>query len=190
MPRPLPASVAFGTAIFLSGAVHLDGFLDGCDAFFASVPAERRREILKDPRHGTFALAGFAVAGGIWFAALDALPPRALPAALAFASALARAAVVPCAFAFPAAHERDATPRFALRHSAVPLGIQTVALVIAGRQFSIRAAFAVPAAFVAAVAILRWCAGRLGGGLTGDAYGFTIVVLEVAILAMLATGGA
>ena len=189
-PRPLGAALALGTSLALSGAIHLDGFLDGCDAFFASVPPQRRREILKDPRHGTYALAGFAVVGSIWFAALDALPARALPGSLAFAGALARAAVVPCAVACPATRDARQPPRFALREAAVPLALQTVVLAFAGGRIWRRAGLLVPLAFLAAVAILRWCAGRLGGGLTGDAYGFTIVLIEVALVAILAARAA
>ena len=45
----LAVAAAFGLTIALTGGIHLDGFLDGCDAFFAGVPAQRRLEILKDP---------------------------------------------------------------------------------------------------------------------------------------------
>jgi len=186
VPAPLGAALALGTVVALSGAVHLDGFFDGCDAFFASVPVVQRLEILKDPRHGTFALAGLAVVGSIWFASVTALPPRALPASLAFAGALARAAVVPCAFTFPDARSATRKPAFAPRHAAVPLALDVIVLAMLCRQLSPVAALLVPAAPAGAAAILRWCAGRLGGGLVGDAYGFAIVVLEVAILAALA----
>ena len=68
-------------------AIHLDGFLDACDALFASVPAARRFEILKDPRHGTFALAGLAIAVPAWLAAIAAIPPAAWPWSMAFCAA-------------------------------------------------------------------------------------------------------
>lgn len=40
-----------------TGFLHLDGFCDVCDAFFAHADATRRLEILKDSRLGTYALA-------------------------------------------------------------------------------------------------------------------------------------
>ena len=43
----------------------------------------------------------------------------------------------------------------------------------------------VPAALAASIGLGRWIAGRRDGVLPGDAYGFIIVVLEVAILAAL-----
>ncbi|MFA6221609.1 MAG: adenosylcobinamide-GDP ribazoletransferase [Desulfomonilaceae bacterium] len=40
--------------VVLTGGLHLDGWTDCWDAFGASVPTERRREILKDSRLGAF----------------------------------------------------------------------------------------------------------------------------------------
>jgi cobalamin synthase len=34
---PFGGVVAFGALALLTGGIHVDGFLDGCDAFFASV---------------------------------------------------------------------------------------------------------------------------------------------------------
>jgi adenosylcobinamide-GDP ribazoletransferase len=100
-PEPFVVAVAFGGVIVLSGAVHLDGFLDACDALVASVPPERRLEIMKDPRHGTFAVAGFAVVGAWWIAALATIPAAQLPAALAFAGGASRCAAVLTAYVLP-----------------------------------------------------------------------------------------
>jgi len=44
----------------------------------------------------------------------------------------------------------------------------------------------VPLSLIASIVLARPIAGRLGGGLTGDAYGFLIVALEPAIIAITA----
>ena len=185
LPRPVAGACGFAVVVVLSGAVHLDGFLDGCDAFFASVPPERRLEILKDPHHGTFALAGLAVVAMIWQASLRALPARRLPAACAFAGALARAVVIPCAFAFPDARSDGSRAAFSMRHAALPLALQLALLMLWGARLVPRAPLLVPLSLAVAFAIEAWCSRQLGGGLVGDAYGFAIVVLELAILAVL-----
>ncbi len=100
-PESFVIATAFGLTIVASGAVHLDGFLDSCDALVASVPPERRLEIMKDPRHGTFAVAGLAVAAVWWLAGLVAIPAAVLPWALAFAGGAARLASVLNAYAIP-----------------------------------------------------------------------------------------
>ena len=177
VPHPLPAALALCVLVVASGAIHLDGFLDGCDAFFASVSPSARRAILKDPHRGSFALAGLLCAGATWFAALLALPMAAYPATLAFGGALARAAAVANAFAFP-------DPRRG-RPAITPSALIAVALVAAAFWIAPFATLLVPAARAASIGLGRWIAGRLDGVLPGDAYGFIIVVLEVAILAAL-----
>ena len=47
--------------IALTGGIHLDGLADTSDALGANTTPERRREILKDPRAGAFAVIGVAV---------------------------------------------------------------------------------------------------------------------------------
>ena len=43
-PHPLAAAAAFAAVLVLTGAIHLDGFLDCCDALFAPVPLAQRLE--------------------------------------------------------------------------------------------------------------------------------------------------
>jgi adenosylcobinamide-GDP ribazoletransferase len=177
-PHALPAALALCVLVVASGAIHLDGFLDGCDGFFASVDPGTRRAILKDPHRGSFALAGLLCAGTMWFAALLSLPIGAYPASLAFGGALARAAAVADAFAFP-------DPRRG-RPAIVPSVIVLFALIGAAFWIAPAATLLVPAALAASFGLARWIAGRLDGALPGDAYGFIIVVLDVASVAALA----
>ncbi len=50
------------TPIFISGGIHLDGFLDTMDALSSWQTKERRLEILKDPHAGAFAI----ISGGVY----------------------------------------------------------------------------------------------------------------------------
>jgi adenosylcobinamide-GDP ribazoletransferase len=189
LPEPLGAVAAFGALTLLTGAIHLDGFLDGCDAFVASVSPQRRLEILKDPRHGTFAVAGMFLAGSASLAALAAIPPARYPAALAFTAALARAAAVAGAFVFPGARGRPEKPRRPHYRAdagvAIVLGGSLAVLVLGGRPLGRNVPALVPSALLGAFACEAWIVSRLGG-LTGDAYGFTIVVLETKLFVALA----
>jgi len=54
LPSSLVAILVIGLWVFLTGGLHLDGWTDCWDALAASVPPERRFEILKDSRLGTF----------------------------------------------------------------------------------------------------------------------------------------
>lgn len=56
--------------IFVTGGIHVDGFLDTSDAISSYQPVERRLEILKDPHTGAFAIISavcyFLIALGVW----------------------------------------------------------------------------------------------------------------------------
>jgi adenosylcobinamide-GDP ribazoletransferase len=174
-------AAALTAIVVLSGAIHLDGFLDSCDALFTAATPQRRLEILKDPRHGTYAVVGMAISTVWWLAALSVTRPQDLPARLAFACALSRAASVVPAFIYRYARE---TPSSAL--GTAPGWIAIVALLAAlaavSKFFSPLAWITVPASVLAALLIARWISARLGGGLVGDSYGFLITILEPLLL--------
>jgi adenosylcobinamide-GDP ribazoletransferase len=184
-PAAIAVATAFGLSIVLSGAIHLDGFLDGCDAFFAVASPERRLEILKDPRHGTFALAGFAVIAVFWLAALWSLDPVTYPLALALTGAASRWSAVIHALWFAYGRAGAPTRAFEARPPFSILGIGAVLVVLLA--FALRAPGCAAAfvALVAAAVAITWARRQLGGGVTGDAYGFAIVIAEVAALVTL-----
>ena len=56
----LRAAVLAALPFLLTGFLHLDGFMDCCDAIFSRRPLEKRREILKDSHVGSFAVIRFS----------------------------------------------------------------------------------------------------------------------------------
>ncbi len=59
---PLLQAAALTTApVLLYGGIHLDGLMDCCDAIFSRAEPQRRRQILKDPHAGSFAVLGALV---------------------------------------------------------------------------------------------------------------------------------
>lgn len=167
-------AIAFVLMVALSGAMHVDGFLDSCDALFASVAPSRRLEILKDPRHGTFAVAGMAIACVLSLAALIAYPPQRLPEVLAFTGALARACAVLTAVSYGYGD--------GARSPAWACALAFALLLAASFALAPFAWIAVVAAAAVALLLARWIASRLGGTLRGDSYGFIIVAIEVLLL--------
>ena len=47
--------------IFLTGGLHLDGWMDASDAFFSYRDKQKRLEIMKDPRVGAFGVLSIIV---------------------------------------------------------------------------------------------------------------------------------
>ncbi len=174
----------------LSGAIHVDGFLDSCDALFASVPPERRLEILKDPRHGTFAVAGFVGLSALWLTALWYVPEVLYPGALAYCGGLARWAMSLNAFRFPYARGGEFSKGVGER-PAIGATIGWAVLFLAMPVLlSPWLGLVTPICALLALAIGRWAAPKLGGGLSGDVYGFGITIVEVAALCGLICGKA
>lgn len=55
-PAPFAAFIMTALPIALTGGIHLDGFMDVCDALFSRRGLEESRRILKDPHIGAFAV--------------------------------------------------------------------------------------------------------------------------------------
>lgn len=73
-PKMFTAVILTLLPYWLSGGIHLDGFMDCCDAVFSRRPLEKKREILKDSHVGSFAVISLAmllILGFATFASLD-----------------------------------------------------------------------------------------------------------------------
>jgi adenosylcobinamide-GDP ribazoletransferase len=176
--QPLAIACAFALPIVLTGALHVDGFLDSCDALFACVDPEQRLRILKDPHHGSFAIAYLAVAVAVWIAAIAMLPPVAWPASFALAGGIGRWSAAINLMRYPyAGTERFTT--VAVMANAFLLGVLSMTVAHWAR-------FALVPVAALSLIIGEWAARRLGGRLTGDVYGALIIVCEIATLTIYA----
>lgn len=185
LPHVVAAIVAWACAIALTGAIHVDGFLDSCDGLLVTASVERRLEILRDPRHGTFAVVGMAMLAAFWIAAIEQLPAASWIALLAFTGALARAGTVCNAWIYPYARAGAVTRAFDARPSAIVVAVSFAVLLAAARYVAPAAIAVCIGAPLVAVIVGWWASRRLGGGLTGDAYGAIVVTTEVLALLVL-----
>ncbi|MFZ4828007.1 MAG: adenosylcobinamide-GDP ribazoletransferase [Phototrophicaceae bacterium] len=172
--------------VILTGGLHLDGFGDTCDGMFASVPLERRREIMKDPRTGTWAVVGLIVLLLGKFVGLQALHS---PVLWVLPPMLGRWAMVLAVQFFPSnstglgAYFRTG---FLPRHTVFATA-SLLAVVVAVIPFTTPRVLAViPLTLGLTVLIGRMAQQRLGG-LNGDVYGFLCEAVE--LMALYALGG-
>jgi adenosylcobinamide-GDP ribazoletransferase len=164
----------------LTGGLHADGLMDTCDAAFAHASPERRLEIMRDPRVGSFGVIGFASILILKVAAVDALTVSR-PQALLLAPVLGRWAIVLLAAAFPpgrtsglgAPVKAAASPRLLAVASALPLAL-TATLGLTG-------VWLLSAAGLTAL-LIGWWLCRLLPGLTGDCYGAACECVETSVL--------
>jgi len=158
------AIAAWVLSIALSGAIHVDGFLDCCDGLFAMAPPEKRLEIMRDPHHGSYAIVGMAILSVLWLYALAQVPATIMPAFLPIVGFLGRLAVA------------VVRTRAAIAVGVVPLAVvffwppRFAAIVLVG------------IGILTTGIVTIFARHRLGGVLSGDCYGAAIVVTEVGLL--------
>jgi adenosylcobinamide-GDP ribazoletransferase len=179
------AFVALAAWVILTGGLHLDGFGDSCDALLAVTTPERRLEIMKDPRAGSWAVVGLILLLlGKWTLLRDVPPVLMLlpPIAGRWAMALA-------AYAFPyarssglGAYFRDGLGRAQVLTASIVALMVIVMIALVVNQRAWLMLFTPPLIVFFSG---RWAAHRLGGGLTGDVYGAICELTELICLALL-----
>ncbi len=182
-PSLLLAALLIAFLVIITRGLHLDGLMDTCDGLFGGATAERRLEIMRDSRVGSFAVAGILCLYLISFAAIVSLWPPGRFWALLIIPCLSRCAMVVTMSAFPYARGEGGLG------SALLQGTTRVQTLIATLIAAVAAVvFAGPTGVVllivaGAVALVvgQFATSRLGG-VTGDVYG---AVNELATMAML-----
>ena len=182
---PLPTGALLVAAFAaLTRGLHLDGFMDSCDALLGGYDRERRLEILRDPHVGAFAVAGVACLLLVKFAALAALPEATRARVLLLFPCLARTAILLVMEWFPYLRRAGlGTPllqhrgRFSL-WCGLPVAV-AAAVILTG----------LPGLALAMLAgAVAWAAGawatRLLGGVTGDIYGAVNETVEAGVLVL------
>ncbi len=163
--------------IAVTGGLHLDGLADCGDGLLAATSRERRLEIMRDPRLGTF--GGMVLVMHLLIKTL-AVASLTAPIALLLAPALARWLMLFVARQ-PAARPGGLGAAFSAglpQASWVGAAIIPLLLSVPGLPRSI---LAVIAAMLVTWGVIRLTRSRLGG-VTGDVFGMTIEVVEVVVL--------
>jgi adenosylcobinamide-GDP ribazoletransferase len=95
VPPLVAAAVAVALGLLITGAFHEDGLADSADAFGGGWTIERRLEILKDPRHGSYGVAAMCSSIVLRMVTIGALPgPLAMFVGAAAAHTIGRTAAV------------------------------------------------------------------------------------------------
>jgi len=175
-PPAVRAGLLVATWALLTGALHLDGVSDACDALMAATTRERRLEILRDVHMGAFGATGLMLVLLCKFAALNS----SLLAVIFLAPVLARWAMV-LAAAFPLARNDGMAALFAQGLTGRELFWATSITFVCCIPFGMLAVVSWAVALLVTLGISRLAISRLGG-LTGDIYGLTCEVTEVAVL--------
>ena len=204
-PPGVTAALVLAAWVGLTGALHLDGFLDTCDGLFGGGDPETRLRILRDERVGAYAVAGGVLLLLTKYAALAAIVgatgASSLPwahglwragtqrAALLLVPVLGRWGMALAVVAFPYARP-EGLGRAMKDHAgwgqALLAGATALAVAALVAGWAGLAAWAL--ATGATWLLARFALRRLPG-LTGDIYGAVCEVVEVLMLVGLSMGG-
>jgi adenosylcobinamide-GDP ribazoletransferase len=186
VPPLVAAAMAVTLGLLITGAFHEDGLGDVADAFGGGWTVERRLEILKDSRHGTYGVAAMCASIVVRVVALGSLPGPAVMFAVAVAAhTMGRVAAVAMAGTMQLATHSglgaDYGRSTSRRRAAVSVasGVAIAALVVGW--------WAAPLAVAVLVAVLMTgtLAKRKIGGISGDVLGACEQVAECLCLVVL-----
>lgn len=188
LPPLVAALLAVLTTVLVTGALHEDGLADSADGLGARGDKDRRLEVMRDSRSGSYGVVAMIFSIGLRTAALAAAPTAwAGCAALIAAHALSRA-MIPAAMQIMPAARPDGLGASA----GIPDATRAAAAAVIGAGVTLLClGFAAPLAVLAALAVsgaVVHVARRMIGGFTGDVLGAIQQVSEIAIL--LAAAGA
>jgi adenosylcobinamide-GDP ribazoletransferase len=186
-PEGVAAVLLLVAWVSLTGALHLDGFIDCCDGLLAPVSRERRLEILRDVHAGAFGIVGVVLLLLTKGTALVSLAGDVRLPALLLTPTLARWCMTAAVLLYPYARSGPGLGQKAKTGAGGPqLAVATATALLAG-ALAWWAGLGWTAGLLLLVAALtgwlvaHWIQSRIGG-LTGDAYGAICELVEVVSL--------
>lgn len=179
-PPPARSALLIGLWVLLTGALHLDGFLDACDGLLGGWTPEKRLEIMRDERVGAYALAGGALLLLMKFSALLSLPVRW--EALLLAPTLSRWCMSLAIVAFPYARTEGLGQLMKSRTGWLQALIATLLALAAAWFVGRLAGLAMLGLAAITMGLLARFTLKRIPGLTGDIYGAINESVELVVL--------
>jgi len=181
-PPGIVAVLLIITGVFVSGGLHLDGFMDSIDGLFCGRSLERKLEIMKDSRTGSFAAIGMACLLLFKYVFYTELLITGMTGWLIAVPVFSRWCMVYSIKYFPYLRQAGLGNPYSDHTGSRQFIIATLTMAVAlAVSMQLRAPV-----FLALVPINHMFSGwvtKMLGGLTGDIYGATAEVMEALGLA-------
>ena len=178
--------------LLITGGIHMDGFMDTCDALASWQSKERRLEILKDSHVGAFAVIGccayLMIAAGLLS---EMTMDQVLPLALCFVASRAASAMTSVSMK-PAKAEGmllSFTKTAQSRAVILTSGVDALLCLCVWLHSGWVMACICAAALLGCVVFYKRMAYAQFGGVTGDLAGWLLQVTELALIAVIVMGG-
>lgn len=172
------AAILMAVPWITTGFIHLDGFMDVCDAVFSRRDLETRQKILKDPHTGSFAVISMGllivfsimVLGSWWYRSDLLIPLALIPVSTRASAGIAVLGLKPMSTS-QYSRERD-------KRLIIPLAAMLAAAVVLPVVFMGLSGLA-PAAAAAGYWLFCLYGKKQLGGMNGDISGFALTLGEL-----------
>ena len=185
LPAAVVNALLIAALVIITGALHLDGFVDTCDGIAGHKPVEDRWKVMRDSRAGAFGIVGVVILLLVKYVSLDNIPPVFMTAILLFMPVVSRWAMVYALYTYTYAHQSGLGTAFKqATHWQQFTAATVLTLVVAGALFPLfsMAGFIIIFSVWIITTALAFYLRRKFAGLTGDTYGFINEVAEVTVL--------
>ena len=182
MGRPLVALIVLLYLVLITGGLHEDGLADTVDGFGGGRTKDQILAILKDSRIGSYGATALVLSLLARYLLLASLPLEHFAAYVISSHVLCRWSSLPLSYFLPPAREQDG-------QGARIAKLTSLASLVFGSVFSFavvtialrRSAAAPVLVAIFTVALSGWLYVRELGGVTGDCFGATNQLTEIAV---------
>ncbi len=190
LPSMVVNALLLVSLVVITGALHLDGFVDTCDGIGGHKAPEARWQIMSDSRVGGFGIIGAVLLLLVKYVSLNSVPETLLMATLVIMPVVSRWAVVYAIFAYPYAKpsglgkvlkQETGWLRFTLA-TIVTLGVAIGLARWANIAYFYLVGLVIMVGIWVIVMAMAAYLKRKFSGLTGDTYGAINEVAEVGVL--------
>jgi adenosylcobinamide-GDP ribazoletransferase len=179
---PLVALIVLIYLVLITGGLHEDGLADTADGLGGGRTKDQILAIMKDSRIGSYGATALVLSLLARYLLLMSIPTQHFAAYLISAHVLCRWSALPLSYFLPPAREQNGQgARIAKLTSLSSLVFGTV-FSFAVTILALRWSAAVPLVFVVLTAALSgWIYFKKIGGVTGDCFGATNQLTEIAV---------
>lgn len=189
------AAVATVIPVALTGGIHIDGFMDTCDALSSHGDKEKMQRILADPHTGAFAIIYTFVYFIIYFGALTQLYNNS-KAVICFCCSYVFVRAIAVVFIMSTKFSKNEGLLYSLAEHNATLVTSIITVVwVMGSLSAMECASVVPALIATVIVIIfillfKKITIKKFDGISGDIAGFFISVGELLCLFAIAVGSA
>jgi adenosylcobinamide-GDP ribazoletransferase len=180
--RPLIALVLLAYLMLITGCLHEDGLADAADGFGGGWSKDQILAILKDSRIGSYGATALIMSLLARYLLLGSLPMEHFAAYVVSAHVLCRWSTLPLSYFLPPAREQEGQGARIAKLTSLATLIFGSAFSFAVVVFALRWSAVAPLlAALVTVALSGWFYWRRISGVTGDCFGATNQLTEIAV---------